>query len=74
MTTKTNATKTTEFLAVVDLATKNDILDNVAKHYGITREQAYAEITDDDAEHILDYVTGPMRAGASLLMKRHGLA
>ena len=74
MHTTTNATTTTEFLAVVDTATKNDILDNVAKHYGITRDQAYAEITDEDSEHLLDYVTGPMRTATSLLMKRHGLA
>ena len=69
----TNAAKTTQFLASVTPETKNDILDNIAKHYGITREQAYAEVTDDEAEHLLDYVTGPMRSGVSLFMDRMGL-
>lgn len=69
----TNAAKTTQFLASVTPETKNDILDNIAQHYGITREQAYAEVTDDEAEHLLDYVTGPTRSGVSLFMSRNGL-
>jgi len=28
-------------------------------------------VTDEEAEHLLDYVTGPERAATSLLMKRH---
>ena len=29
-----------------------------------------AEATDEEADHLLDYVTGPQRAATSLLMKR----
>ena len=64
---------TAKFLAVIDAATKAAILANIAKHYGITSEQAYAEVTDADAERLLDYVTGSTRAATSALMQRHGL-
>ena len=53
--------------------THDEILANIAKHYGITAEQAYAEVTDADAEHLLDYTTGSTRAATSALMQRHGL-
>jgi len=39
--------------------------------YGTTSAEAYAEITDEEAEHLLDYVTGPERASVSVLMRRH---
>lgn len=68
-----NAAKTERFLSRVDAATKSAILSNIAKHYGITPNEAYEEITSEDAEHLLDYVTGPERSAASLLMKRHGI-
>ena len=64
---------TEKFLAVIDAATKAAILANIAKHYGITSEQAFAEVTDADAEHLLDYVTGPTRSATSALMQRHRL-
>lgn len=67
----TNAQINTNFLASTDAATKSSILANIAKHYGITSAEAYAEVTDEEAEHLLDYVTGPERAATSLLMKRH---
>ena len=67
----TNAQINAKFLAVTDAATKAAILANIAKHYGITSAEAYAEVTDDEAEHLLDYVTGKERIAASLLMKRH---
>ena len=66
-----NAQINAKFLAATDAATKAAVLANIAKHYGITSDEAYAEVTDDEAEHLLDYVTGPQRAATSLLMKRH---
>ena len=69
-----NAAITTAFFRVVDKRTKADILANIATHYGITPADAKAEVTHQDAEHLLDYVTGPVRAAASLMMKRHGFA
>ncbi len=70
----TNAAIAAAFFRVVDKRTKADILANIATHYGITPADAEAEVTRQDAEHLLDYVTGPVRAAASLMMKRHGFA
>lgn len=61
------------FLAVIPAVTKASILGNIARHYGITPEKAFEEVTGEEAEHILDYVTGPLRLAASVLMQRHGL-
>lgn len=68
-----HGTNTKRFLDSLDSRTRAEILDNVANHYGITREAAYEEVTDDEAESLLDYVTGPQRAATSLLMKRKGV-
>ena len=67
----TNATTTARFLDNIDAATKAAILTNIANHYGITTADAYDEVTDVDAEHLLDYVTGPQRAATSTLMQRY---
>ena len=63
-----------KFLAMLEVRTKAVILDNIAKHYGITADEAYAEVTEDEAEHLLDYVTGPLLPAAHLLMKSAGLS
>lgn len=69
----TNAQINAKFLASTDSATKSAILSNVAKQYGgICNKAAFEEVTDGDAEHLLDYMTGPERVATSLLMKRHG--
>jgi hypothetical protein len=65
-------TVTEQFLSIIPSQTKNQILDNVASHYGISRQDALEEVTDIDAEHLLDYVTGVMRSATSVLMQRHG--
>lgn len=69
-----NAAITAAFFRVVDKRTKADILANIATHYGITPAAAESEVTHQEAEHLLDYVTGPVRAAASLMMRRHGFA
>jgi DNA-binding transcriptional ArsR family regulator len=66
------ANKTATFLAAIPAETKAAILGNIAKHYGITESLAYREVIDPDAEHLLDYVTGPQRAATHALMLRHG--
>ncbi len=66
-----NGQITTKFLSETDAATKAAILENIAKHYGITSSEAFAEVTDEEAEHLLDYVTGPERTATSVLMQRH---
>ena len=67
------ANRNAQFLAVIDGDTKTAILESIAVHYGITSEQAYAEVADEQAEHLLDYMVEPQRTAASVLMQRHGL-
>ncbi len=69
----TNAQINAAFLAATDAKTKADVLSNISKHYGITPAQAFEEVTDSEAEHLLDYMTGPARAATSVLMQRHGM-
>lgn len=70
----TNAQTTAAFLAATDAKTRAAILSNIAKHYGISSDEAFAEVTDEQAEHLLDYLTGPERAATSVLLQRHGMA
>ena len=69
----TNSEITKKFFAAIDAKTKSEIITNIAGNYGISQEAAFDEVTDQDAEHLLDYVTGPQRAATSVLMQRHGL-
>jgi hypothetical protein len=70
----TNATITKEFLSTTDAETQASVINAIAKHYGCSQDEAFAEITDKDAEHLLDYLTEPVRSAIHLIMKRHGLA
>lgn len=72
--TTTNAATTRAFFAATDKRTQTDILAAIAEDYGITPAEALEEVTDPEAHHLLDYIAGPMRAAAHVLMKRHGLA
>lgn len=71
MSKPTNGTNTARFLQLIDAASRNEILSNIAKHYGISNELAREEVTHEEAEHLLEYVTGPQRAATSALMQRH---
>lgn len=66
-----NAKKNITFLNAIDKETKTAILENIANHYQISTEQAYEEVTDDEAEHLLDYVTGSERTATYILMQKH---
>lgn len=61
------------FLASTTPQTKRLILRNIAAHYGVNEDVALAEVTHQDAESLLDYVTGPERAAVSLLMRTYRL-
>ncbi len=65
-----NGSITNAFLGAIDKMTKNVILGNIARNYGISPEAAHLEVTGPDAEILLDYVTGPERAATSLMLKR----
>jgi hypothetical protein len=64
------AQMTKNFLNSLSLNTKNEILVNIANHYGINTQQAYDEVTDEDAEDLIDYVTGETRKLVSLLIQK----
>jgi hypothetical protein len=68
----TNSQINKAFLTATDSKTKDSILTAIAKHYGISKEDAFSEIIDDEAEHLLDYLTGSIRDAAHVLMRRHG--
>lgn len=65
---------TIAFFAATDAKTKTEILAAIANHYGISESEALEEVTDEEAESLLDYLTGYDRTATSLLMKRHGIA
>lgn len=68
-----NGQLTKRFFDAIDDATRDEIIESIADHYGITRDAARQEVTDDDAEHLLDYMIEPMRTATSALMQRHSL-
>lgn len=61
------------FLAAVTKEAKDMILGNIAAHYGITPQAAFAEVTAPGAEHLLDYMVEPERSAASTLMQAYGM-
>ena len=69
-----NAEINRAFLAATDAKTKTAILESIAKHYGISQQNAFDEVVDDGAGHLLDYLVEPTRSAVSVLMQRHRLA
>ena len=69
-----NAQTTVRFFAATDANIITLVLSNIAKNYGITPAEALVAVTQDEAEHLLDYMTGPTRFVVSVLMEKHGLA
>jgi hypothetical protein len=61
------------FLSNIDSKSKSLILESIAKHYGISTSEALAEVTGSEAEHLLDYLTGPAQRYASVLMQAKGM-
>lgn len=60
------------FLSSLDEKSKGDILQPIAKHYGTNVEHIEAEVTDEDAEHLLEYMTEPERSMAFVVMNLQG--
>lgn len=69
----TNAQKTLKLFEVATMKTKNNILDNIAKHYNITEEEAFNEVTHPTAESILDYLTGQERYATLGIMRDYNI-
>ena len=49
--------KNADFLGRIDPKIKNEILANIANQYGVTVEEMYNEVTHEEAEWLLEYVT-----------------
>lgn len=69
----TNSQLNSAFFAAIPAVTKNEILKEISKHYGISVDEAFEEVTHEEAEHLLDYVTKSIRNAVSGLMQKHGL-
>ena len=69
----THAAVTRAFFRLTTAQVERELLANIATHYGISPDEAFDEVTNDDAEDLLDYITGDARNAAYVLMQRHGL-
>lgn len=63
---------TIAFFAVIDAHVKTAILENISENYGISESEALEEVTNNVSEHLLDYLTEPIRTATKVLMARHG--
>jgi len=68
----TNSDINKTFIDKIDKRVVNTALNAIAVHYGITVEEVKVELTDPEAEHILDYLTEPTRSATHVIMQRHG--
>ena len=66
----TNAQINKAFFENVQMPIKIIILSNISNNYGITNKEVKNEIFDNDAENILDYISGPNRTPISLLYQK----
>lgn len=64
--------KNSAFLAAIGIEAKSQILATIAERYRVTSAEIFEEVTDDEAEHLLDYMGGSERAAASVLMQKYG--
>lgn len=60
------------FLSMIDPATKDAIITSIAKHYSISNEAAYAEVTAEDAYQLLEYMVEPERSATLVIMQATG--
>ena len=70
----TNGEVTRLFFAAIGKKATAFILTNIADHYGISQADARDEITSDESESLLDYVTGATRAATSVMLQGLGLS
>ena len=72
-TTTNNGKVNKLFLCCIDEESRIQILNAVANQYGITRREAMDEVCHEEAENILEYLTGGVRSAAYVLFQRHAL-
>ena len=66
----TNADINILFLDSLDFKIVNQITANIANHYGCTSQEALLELMEDEAESIMDYITGSLRPVIALFFKQ----
>lgn len=66
----TNSEINKGFLDAVHAKVRARIIESIAEHYGITPGQAFDEVTQSEAEHLLDYLTEPVRGATGVLMAK----
>jgi len=69
----TNSQINKTFLKSTDSKIRGVVLSAIADHYGITKERAMEEVCHEEAEHLLEYLTGSIRLAASVLMQKHSV-
>lgn len=62
-----------QVLADADRRIANQVVSNIAAHYGIPTQQVFDEIFDAGAENLMDYVTEPVRSAASVILQKKGM-
>jgi hypothetical protein len=60
------------FLNAIDKKTKTQIIQAIALNYGISKKEAFEEVTYEDSEDLLDYLPAEIRTATSVLMQKHG--
>jgi hypothetical protein len=71
---KNNGKINEAFLLTLDGKTYQEIVGSMAKHYGISIDQATDELIADEAENILEYLQGGVRKGCSALFQKWKLS
>jgi hypothetical protein len=70
----TNSAKTYLFLRNASAQTRDTVLNAIANHYGISKNEAFDEVTSEGAEYLVDYLTGNLRFTVHTMMRQAGLA
>lgn len=71
---KTNGDINRLFLDTITPQAKEQILESIAKHYGVSTLDIYDELVDSEAHHLLEYMTEPQRSAAHVLMQKYHLS
>lgn len=58
------------FVTSLDNKTFLTVMNNISNNYGISTTEALEEVCDDEAENIMDYITGDIRPAVSLYFNK----
>lgn len=70
----TKGSRNKQFLATVDQETKDNILQSIARHYGVSVEVVEKDMEDDEALELHHYMMEPDCTATKNLMRQHGFA